>query len=362
MKTPFLAALVFLATLVTLPAGAAEVVRVYNWSDYIDEEILTEFTRETGIKVIYDVYESNEMLEAKLLAGKSGYDVVVPSDSFLRHQIDAGVYQKLNPALLPNRRHMWPLIEKYTEIFDPGNSYSVNYMWGTTGIGYNVDQVRAVLGIDHIESWDVLFQENNLAKLASCGVHFLDAPLEVFPAALNYLGKSPNSRKIADYRAVASLLQPLTKHIRKFHSSEYTSALANGDICIAFGWSGDVFQARDRADEADNGIVIDYIAPKEGAVIWFDQLAIPADAPNVVNAHKFINYLMRPDVIAKASNYLYYANGNIDSQPLLEDDVIHDLAIYPDDQTMNNLFVAMSRTPKVRRVMNRLWQKIKSGV
>jgi putrescine transport system substrate-binding protein len=341
--------------------GQDKVVNVYNWSDYIDEEILTEFEAETGIKVVYDVYDSNEVLETKMLAGGSGYDVVVPTGDFMQRQIQAGVYQKLDKSKLPNIKHMWDKIATRTATYDPGNAYSVNYMWGTTGIGYNIDAVEERLGTDEIDSWDVIFKPEIIAKFADCGVHLLDAPAEMIPAALNYLGFDPASQDMAEIEKAGELLIAIRPYVKQFHSSQYINDLANGDICLAVGWSGDVLQARDRADEAEAGVHVTYAIPKEGAQMWFDQLAIPADAPHPDNAHTFINYLMRPEVIAKASNYVYYANGNKDSQAYLAEDVINDPAIYPSAAAIDNLFVTTALPPRVQRAVTRLWTKIKTG-
>ncbi|MGR3761367.1 polyamine ABC transporter substrate-binding protein [Roseobacteraceae bacterium NS-SX3] len=342
--------------------AAAEEVRVYNWSDYIDEELLAKFQEETGIELIYDVFDSNEVLETKMLAGGSGYDVVVPSGTFLQRQIAAGAFQKLDVSKLPNHENMWDLIEKRTEQYDPGNEYSINYMWGTTGIGVNVGKVKEVLGEDApIDSWDLVFKPENMEKLAACGVHFLDAPAEMIPAALNYIGEDPDSHDPDVIAKAEEVFAPIRPHIQKFHSSEYINALANGDICVAVGWSGDILQARDRAAEADNGVEIAYHAPKEGAQMWFDQMAIPVDAPNPDAAHKFLNFIMEPENMAAASNYVYYANGNKASQDHLVEDVIGDPAIYPDETTLNNLFTTTPYEPKVQRTVTRLWTKIKSG-
>jgi putrescine transport system substrate-binding protein len=352
------------ATAWAMGAGAQEqekVVNVYNWSDYIDESILEEFTAETGIEVVYDVFDSNEILETKLLAGGTGYDVVVPSGTFLARQIQAGVFQKLDKSKLPNLEHMWDVVAERTEKYDPGNEYSINYMWGTTGIGYNIAEVQDALGIERIDSWDVIFDPEKIAKLAECGVYMLDAPAEMVPAALNYLGLDPDSRDPDELAKAEELLLSIRPHVRKFHSSEYINALANGDICVAVGWSGDVFQARDRAAEADQGIAIDYSIPKEGAQMWFDQMAIPADAPHPENAHIFINYIMKPEVIAKASNYVYYANGNKASQQHLNEDVIGDPAVYPDEETLNNLYTTMPYDPRTQRLITRLWTRVVTG-
>ncbi|TWI87509.1 putrescine transport system substrate-binding protein [Roseibium hamelinense] len=354
------------AAAVALVTGSAlaqdRVVNVYNWSDYIDESILEDFTKETGIKVVYDVFDSNEILETKLLAGGTGYDVVVPTGTFLSRQIQAGVFSKLDKSKLDNLENMWADIEQRVEKYDPGNDYSINYMWGTTGLGYNVEKVEEALGeAAPTDSWDLLFDTANLEKLQECGVHVLDAPTELIPAALNHLGIDPDSKETADIEKAGELLLTIRPYIQKFHSSEYINALANGDICLAVGWSGDVLQARDRAAEADNGVTVAYSIPKEGALMWFDQMAIPADAPNPEEAHEFLNYIMRPDVMAKASNYVFYANGNKASQELLNDDVIGDPAIYPTEESVKNLYTVTAYDPKVNRVVTRTWTNVKSG-
>ncbi|ETX26946.1 polyamine ABC transporter substrate-binding protein [Roseivivax isoporae] len=344
-------------------AAAAQEVRVYNWSDYIDEDLLTKFEEETGIDLIYDVYDSNEVLETKILAGNSGYDVVVPTGSFMSRQIEAGAYQKLDPSKLPNLENMWDLIRERTASVDPDNAYSVNYMWGTTGIGINVDKVREVLGEDApVDSLSLIFEPENMEKLAECGVYFLDAPTEVIPAALKFLGEDPNSKDAEVIEKTGPVMAEIRPYISKFHSSEYINALANGEICVAFGWSGDILQARDRAAEADNGVTIEYHIPKEGALMWFDQMAIPADAPNVEEAHTFLNFIMDAQNMAQASNYVYYANGNEASQEFLNEDVIGDSAIYPDEATLENLYTFTPYDPRLQRTVTRLWTSIKSGV
>lgn len=348
----------------TLMAGAAtaETVRVYNWSDYIDRSLLDKFEEETGIELVYDVFDSNEVLETKMLAGGSGYDVVVPSGTFLQRQITAGAFQPLDTSKLPNLENMWDVVSSRTEQYDPDNAHSINYMWGTTGIGVNVGKVKEILGDDApIDSWDLVFDPANMEKLADCGVHFLDAPAEMIPAALNYIGEDPNSHDPDVIAKAEEVFMPVRPYIQKFHSSEYINALANGDVCVAVGWSGDILQARDRADEADNGVEIAYNAPSEGAQMWFDQMAIPVDAPNPEGAHKFLNFIMDAENMAAASNYVYYANGNKASQEHLVEDVIGDPAIYPSEAALNNLFTTTPYPPKVQRVVTRLWTKIKSG-
>lgn len=361
IKKIFKLATLFAGLCLSSSVFASGVVYVYNWSDYIDDEILTNFETETGIKVVYDVFDSNDVLETKLLAGKSGYDVVVPSATFLSRQIQAGVFQKLDIKQLTNYGNVWDVVAKKLAKYDPDNAYSVNYMWGTTGIGYNIDKVQERLGIEKITSWDVFFDVDKISKLADCGVQVLDASDEIIPSALNYLGLDPDSKNADDIQKAAALVEKIRPYIQKFHSSEYISALANGDICLAVGWSGDVLQSRDRAIEAENGVNIDYATPSEGALMWFDQMAIPADANNVENAHKFINYILRADVMAQASNYVYYANGNLASQPLLNEDVINDTAIYPDKATMEKLFTVTPYGPKIQRVVTRAWTKIKNA-
>ncbi|GLS34325.1 putrescine transport system substrate-binding protein [Mesorhizobium albiziae] len=355
------APVVFLS--LSIGAGAQErVVNVYNWSDYIDDSIIADFTKETGIKVVYDVYDSNEILETKLLAGGSGYDVVVPTASpFMARQIQAGVYQKLDKSKLPNISNMWDAVSGRVAKYDPGNEYSINYMWGTVGIGYNQNKVKEALGVDKIDSWDVFFKPENLAKLAGCGVYVLDSPTDIIPTTLKYLGLDPESTSAEDFAKAEEALLAIRPSIRKFHSSEYINALANGDICLAVGWSGDVFQARDRAAEANQGVVVDYVVPKEGAEMWFDQMAIPADAQHVPEAYEFLNYIMKPEVAAKATNYVYFANGNKASQQFIEKEIMENPAIYPDDATLQKLFTVAPYDPKTQRTVTRIWTKIVTG-
>ncbi|SCZ70248.1 polyamine ABC transporter substrate-binding protein [Epibacterium ulvae] len=343
-------------------AAFAEEVRVYNWSDYIDESLLAKFEEETGIKLIYDVFDSNELLETKMLAGGSGYDVVVPTGSFMARQIEAGAFQKLDPSKLSNLGNMWDTISTRTALYDPGNEYSINYMWGTTGIGSNAAKVKDALGEDApVDSLALVFDPANMEKLAECGVYFLDAPDEIIPAALKYIGEDPNSQDVKIIAKAEAVLQAVRPYVQKFHSSEYINALANGEICVAVGWSGDILQARDRAAEAENGVEISYHAPKEGALMWFDQMAIPVDAPNPDAAHKFLNFMMDAHNMAAASNYVYYANGNKASQEFLEADVIEDPAIYPDAATLENLYIKEAYPIKAQRTATRLWTKVKSG-
>ncbi|ATB63204.1 polyamine ABC transporter substrate-binding protein [Pseudomonas mosselii] len=340
---------------------AQPTVSVYNWTDYIGDTTLADFQASSGIKVVYDVFDSNETLEGKLLAGRTGYDVVVPSNHFLARQAQAGAFLPLDRSKLPNWRHLDPQLLKQLEQNDPGNQYAVPYLWGTNGIGYNVDKVKAVLGIDKIDSWAVLFEAENLKKLKQCGVAFMDSPDELFPAMLNYLGMNPRSEKADDYRKAEARLLELRPYITYFHSSKYVSDLANGDVCIAFGYSGDVLQAAHRAEEAGNGVKVAYSIPKEGSNLWFDLLAIPKDAKNPEQALAFINYLLDPKVIAKVSATVGYANANPDAKADMDPALVNNPEIYPPQEVLDNLYVSTMQSPAILRQMTRSWSKIKSN-
>ncbi len=363
MKYPIktLLTAISLSTLSMMAHAEDKVVNVYNWSDYIDESTLKDFEEQTGIKVVYDVFDSNEVLETKMLAGGSGYDIVVPTGDFLSRQITAGAFQKLDQAQLPNLANMWTDISARTETYDPGNAYSINYMWGTTGIGYNVDKINERMADAPVNSLDMLFNPDVVSKFKDCGIHVLEAPTELVPAALTYLGLEPNTDDPKIIAQAEGPLSVLRANTAKFHSSEYINALANGDICLAVGWSGDVLQARDRAAEAGNGVKVEYAIPKEGALMWFDQMAIPTDAPHPENAHTFLNFVMDANVMAKNSNYVYYANGNKASQEFLAEDVIGDPAIYPPAETISALYIKNSYSAKTQRKVTRMWTKIKTG-
>lgn len=342
-------------------SAQAATVHIYNWSDYIGETTLEEFEKETGIKPVYDVFDSNETLEGKLLAGRTGYDVVVPSNHFLGKQIRAGAFQKLDKSKLPNWEHLDPALLKQLEKNDPGNAYAAPYLWGTNGIGYNVEKVTAALGIEKVDSWAVLFEPENAKKLAGCGIALLDSPDEMIPAMLNYLGLDPNSTDPDDYAKAEAKLLEIRPYVRYFHSSKYISDLANGNICIAAGFSGDIFQAAARADEAGKGIEIAYTIPKEGGNLWFDMLAIPVDAQNVEEAHAFINYLLEPEVIASVSDYVGYANPNLKAGELMDQEVRNDPSVYPPQAVLDRLYVSAELPQKIIRLMTRTWTKVKSG-
>ena len=322
---------------------------------------MPEFEKRTGIKTIYNEMDSNEVLETKMLTGKTGYDVVVPSANFLERQIKAGVYMKLDRSRLPNFRNLDADLMKRIALHDPGNQYAVPYLWGTTGIGYNVDKVRKALGDVPVDSWALLFDPKYAAKLEDCGLVMLDAPSEVVDSALIYLGKDPNSESAEDLKTVEELLMKVRPYVRYLHSSQYINDLANGEICLALGWSGDILQAKSRAEEAGKGVNVGYAIPKEGAIMWFDMLAIPADAPHPDNAHRFINYLLEPAVIAKVSNYVTYANGNALATAMVDEAVRKNPVVYPSDEVKRKLFPHLAESSDFSRLLNRSWTRFRTG-
>jgi putrescine transport system substrate-binding protein len=362
MKTSLFVALG--ALLVASPALAQEepVVNVYNWSDYIAEDTISKFEAETGIKVNYDVFDSNELVEAKLLAGSSGYDVVVPSGFFLERQIAAGLFQPLDKSKLPNLVNMDPAVMEATAGHDPGNEYAIDYMWGTTGIGYNVGKVTEALGADQpLDTWDLVFKPEVVSKLADCGVTLLDAPAEVFAAALNYLGIDPNSESADDLAKAEELVRSIRPYVRYFNSSQYIDDLGNGEVCLSMGYSGDVFIAQAAAADAGAGVEVAYVIPQEGALQWYDMFAIPADAPHPDNAHKFIDFMLRADIAAANTNYVYYASGNLAALELIDEEVKGDPAIYPTAEVSEKLFTLNAHTPDYDEIMTEAWQRVKAG-
>ena len=346
-------------------AGAAQadnkVLHVYNWSDYIAPDTIANFEKESGIKVVYDVFDSNETLEAKLLAGKSGYDIVVPSNSFLAKQIKAGVYQELDKSKLSNYGNLNKSLLKAVSVSDPDNKHAFPYMWGSMGIGYNPEKVKAALGVDKIDSWDVLMKPENIAKLKSCGVSFLDSPTAMLPVALHYLGLPTDTTKKADLKQAEDLFMKIRPSIGYFHSSKYISDLANGNICVAVGYSGDIEQAKTRAAEAGGKVKIAYDIPKEGAGSFFDMVAIPKDAENVEAAYAFMNYLLKPDVMAAITNSVRFPNGNEKATALVDKDITSDPGIYPSAEVQSKLYAIADMPAATQREMTRSWTKIKSG-
>src|SRR5271167_5021692 len=344
-------------------AAEAPRLNVYNWSDYIAPETIAKFEAETGIKVIYDVYDGNEVLEAKLFAGGSGYDIVVPSASpFMARQIAAGVYKTLDRAALPNWKNLDPRITALVAAADPGNAHGVPYLWSVTGLGYNKTMVHAALGdAAPLDSWALLFDPANAKKLAGCGISLLDTPQEVFPATLAYLGLDPKSRDPGDLDKAFAALEKIRPYIRKFHSSQYINDLANGDLCVALGYSGDVVQARNRAREAGDEVTIGFRVPKQGAQMAVDMLGIPADAPHPENALRFIDYLLRPAVIADITNAVAYPNPNLPATVLVKPEIRDDPAVYPPEDVRRRFYVDLPAPPDYERARTRAWTRLKSG-
>ncbi|GAA4498215.1 extracellular solute-binding protein [Pseudaeromonas paramecii] len=343
-------------------ASDDKVLHVYNWSDYIAEDTVSGFEKETGIRVIYDVFDSNEVLEAKLLAGNTGFDLVVPSSDYLGRQLQAGVFMPLDKSKLPNLKNMDPAIMQMLQEKDPDNAHAVPYLGGSTGIGYNVDKVAAVMGPDfQMNTWEAIFNPDNLAKLHQCGVAFLNSPTDLFTVALRYMGRDPNSTNAQDYKDASAMMSKLRPYITYFNSSQYINDLANGDICVAVGWSGDIIQASDRAEEAGNGVHVEYVVPKEGSDVFYDMLTIPSDAKHPEYALAFINYLMRPEVIAKITNYVSYANANLAANGLVDEAIRDNPNVYFSDELKPKMFAQQVMPQKITRVITREWTKIMTG-
>jgi putrescine transport system substrate-binding protein len=363
VKKFFLAA----AAVALLALGPAEsqaqekVVKVYNWSDYIDPEVLKDFTAKTGIEVVYDIFDSNEVLETKLLAGSTGYDIVVPTANFLARQIQAGIFSPLDKSQMPNWGNLDPQLMGLAAKYDEGNAHAMIYLWGTVGLGFNVDKVKERLPEAPTNSWSLLFDPANAAKLADCGIMVLDSPTDVLPHALRYIGEDTDSKDPAVIEKGMAVLEQIRPYIRKFHSSENLNALANGDICLSLMWSGDAGIAKTRAEEANNGVNIQYVIPKEGALLWFDMMAVPADAPNAGNAYAFMNYLLEPEVMAKISNFVTYPNAVEPSLALIDEEVKSDPSLFPTAEVKENLFTITPYDQRLQRTVTRLWTKLVTG-
>jgi putrescine transport system substrate-binding protein len=342
-------------------AGGGKVLNLYIWSDYLAADTLANFEKQTGIKVHVAYFDTNETLETKLLAGSSGYDVVVPTASYFERQIKAGVYLTLDKSKLPNLRNMDPQLMAKVALHDPDNAHGIIYTWGTNGIGYNEKMVRQLLPDAPLDSWRMVFDPAVASKVAKCGISVLDSPAEMMRAVYSYLGKDPNSQNPDDLAQADGVLAKIRPYIRNINSSEYIEALANGDLCLSVGYNGDVMQARDRAREANKGIDINYAVPKEGSILWFDMLAIPKDAPDPDSAYAYLNYIMTPQVIADISNFKRYANGNLASQPLVQASVRDDPRIYPPVEQRQKLAVQLADSADQTRAITRVWQKFKTG-
>ncbi len=339
-----------------------KVVNVYNWADYIGETTLEDFTKATGIKVVYDTYSSSEEMEAKMLAGSTGYDVVDMAASSMTRFIKAGVFQKLDRGKLPSWGNQDPVILKLLENWDPGNGYGIPYMWGTTGVTYNVDMVKERIPDADFTSMDLIFKPENAAKLADCGISILDSQQDVIRMGLRYLGLDPNTTNVADYQKVADLYKPIRKYIRTFDSSNYLNALPNKELCVVNNWSGDYATAKTRAEEAGvKDLNLAYYVPKTGAPLWCDCMAIPADAKRVENAHKFLEFLLQPEVIAGCTNFINYANGNLPARKFVNPDILNNPAIYPDEATMKLLFTPTTVNDEQDKAMTKAFTQIKSG-
>lgn len=361
LKRSALTALATVAMLATAASAQEKSLNVYNWSDYIGPTTLADFEKATGIKANYDVFDSNEVLEAKLLAGSSNYDVVVPSAQFLERQVKAGVYLELDRSKLTHFADLDPVLMKQLALNDPGNAYSVPYLWGAIGIGYNKAMIKERLGTDEIDSLDVFFKPENAAKLADCGLTVLDSSSEIMATALVYLGIDPNSEDAEDLAKGTELLKTLRPHVRYFHSSQFINDLANGAVCITLGYAGDMVNARERAAEAKNGVELSIVTPKEGGILFFDVMAIPKDAPNPENAYAFINYISSPEVIANISNTINFPNVSLAADPMINDEVRNDPGAYPPTELRDKLHAMKAHSMKYDRLLTRAWTEIKTG-
>jgi len=342
-------------------AGSGKVLNLFIWSDYLAPDTLSNFEKQTGIKVHVAYFDTNETLETKLLAGSSGYDIVVPTASYFERQIKAGVYLPLDKSKLPNLKNMDQQLMARVAKHDPNNEHGVIYTWGTNGIGYNEKMVKALMPDAPLDSWRLVFDPRVASKIAKCGISVLDSPAEMMRAVLSYLGRDPNSQKPEDLAAAETTLLQIRPYIRNINSSEYIEALANGDLCVAVGYNGDVLQARDRAREANKGIEVKYIVPKEGSILWFDMLAIPKDAPDPDSAYAYMNYIMDPQVIAAITNFKRYANANSASAQYVLPSVKDDPSIYPPPWLREKLAVQLADSPEQTRAITRMWQKFKTG-
>jgi len=342
--------------------AAAQVVNVYNWAEYTAPDTLSGFEKATGIKVNYDVFDSNDTLQAKLLTGQSGYDVVVPAINYAARQMQAGLFQKLDKSLIPNWEHLDPDLMALVAQVDPGNEYFIPWGWGTSGLGYNVTRVRELVGEDApLNEWEMLFNPEYAARLQSCGISILDEPSQVFPAVLHYLGKDPNSSDPSDYREALEVLKTIRPYIRQFSSAGYIDELAVGDLCMVYGYSGDVFIAKRRAEQAGKDYTIEYFIPEGGAPAWFDVMAIPKSARNVAEAHAFINYIETPEVHAAITNSVFFPSANKSSREFVVPEVANNPMIFPPPEVSETLFLVKPQPLDIQRLQSRLWAELKSG-
>lgn len=344
-------------------AGNQNVLRIYNWSEYVDPETVADFEKKNGIKVTYDVYDSDETLESKVLTGKSGYDIVGPSNTFVGRQIKAGAYQKIDKSLIPNYKNLNPELMKLMEGVDPSHEYAVPFYWGTNTFAINTERVKKALGTDKLpdNEWDLVFNPVYTSKLKQCGISYLDSAAEIYPMVLNYMGKNPNSNDTEDIKAATELLRKNRPNIKRFTSSGFIDDLARGDTCVTIGFGGDLNIARRRAEEAGGKEKIRVMMPKEGVGIWVDSFVIPKDAKNVVNAHKYINDFLDPEVAARNGNFVTYAPSSKPARELMEAEFRDDRTIFPNDEDLKNSFIMVPIQPAILKFMVRQWQGVKAG-
>ena len=347
----------------TSPAAATGKLNIYNWSDYVDPETVAEFEKNNGVKVRYDYYDSNETLEAKMLTGKSGYDLVAPSIANVGRQIKAGAYQEIDKNQIPNYNNIDPELLKQMAQVDPGNKYAVPYFWGINTLAINKDKVAQALGTDKLpeNEWDLVFNPEYTAKLKSCGISFFDSPTEQYPLVLKYLGKDPNSENADDLNAANELMKKVRGDVKRFSSSGYIDDMARGDLCVSIGYGGDLNIAKNRAKEANNGVNIQVLTPKTGVGIWIDSFMIPKDAENVVNAHKYINYTLDAKVAAKNGDFVTYAPASQPARALMKKEYADDHSIFPSAEVKANSFVVLPKSPDTVKLQTRLWQGLKAG-
>ena len=350
------------ATWLPPPAKADGELNIYNWADYIGENTVANFEKEYNVKVRYDTFDSNETLELKLVVGSTGYDIVFPSSNIFKRLIKAGIFQKLDKSKLTNWKNLDPFVLTNQAAADPGNEYAEPYMWGTNGFTYNVAMIKERMPDAPVDSLKMLFDPEVVSKFQDCGVSLLDSPEDVYQLALAYMGKDPTSQNPDDIVAATEMMMKVRPFIKLFDSQQYLNSLPGGDMCLVMTWSGDYAVAANRAAEAGVDIELAYTIPKEGSNIWFDAMLIPSDAPNADNAHLFLNYMMRPDVIADATNYIYYANGNLASRPMILPEILEDPAIYPNEEVQKRMFPAVERDEKIQRVITREWTRLKTGL
>jgi putrescine transport system substrate-binding protein len=342
--------------------GEEKVLHVYNWSDYIGKDTIEDFERATGIKVVYDTYDSDETMEAKMMAGDSGYDVVSASTDFFSRQIKAGIYQPLDKSLLPSWGNLDAHVLALEARADPGNRYAMPYLRHVNGFAWNVDMIRARMADAPVGSLDMIFKPEIIKRFADCGVSFLDSPEDVLQLALSYLHLDPNTRNPADYARAEQLVMGVRPYIRAFDSSEYMNGLATGDFCISMSWSGDYSTSQARAKAAGLTVNLAFTVPKEGANASFDALLIPKDAPHPQAAHRFLEYMLQPQVIAAVTNFIHYGNDNSASDPYVEPSILNDPAVYPTPAVEARLYQSTEVDPALERLRTRTWTRIKTSL